>query len=156
MERISFSKFPKGIADQMMSAEAYLKKTTLDVKLLELMRLRVSQINGCPYCVDMHYKLLKHAGETDLRISLLPAWKESGYFTEEECNVLEFAENLTRMYNSEVSEALYTRLKKHFSEDEIADLTYAVSQQNTWNRIVRTFHFEAGHFRVPQEAESMV
>lgn len=148
MERITFNEIPTGMVEKMMGIETYLASTTLDRKLLELVRLHVSHINHCPYCIDMHYKELKHCGESDLRISMLPVWRETDFFTEKERLVLEFGEILAKGGESVVSDSLYETLTAHFSIEELAHLTFAIMQINSWNRLVKTFQFEPGLYQV--------
>lgn len=148
MERITFGELPKEMVDNLMSIEAYIKETSLDFQLLELMRLRVAQINRCAYCIDMHYKELKHTGETELRISTLSVWKETAFFTDKEKAVLQFTESLTEVSNEDISEEIFSSLTTHFSKEEICHLTFAISQINTWTRLVKTFKFTAGNYKV--------
>ncbi|MEO0876363.1 MAG: carboxymuconolactone decarboxylase family protein [Bacteroidota bacterium] len=152
MERISFKDLPQGMFEKSMAVESLVNGASLDFQLLELARLRVSQINGCAYCVDMHYKELKHAGETDLRLSSLVVWEETDYFTEREEAVLAFAEQLTLVSEKGVSDKLFEQLAQHFEKQEIALLTLAVAQINTWTRLMRTFRFTPGKYRVQQAA----
>ncbi|MEL7421361.1 MAG: carboxymuconolactone decarboxylase family protein [Bacteroidota bacterium] len=152
MERISFKDLPQGMFEKLMAVESLVNGASLDFQLLELARLRVSQINGCAYCVDMHYKELKHAGETDLRLSSLVVWEETDYFTKREEAVLAFAEQLTLVSEKGVSDKLFEQLAQHFEKQEIALLTLAVAQINTWTRLMRTFRFTPGKYRVQQAA----
>jgi AhpD family alkylhydroperoxidase len=147
MERITFSQIPKGMVQSLMAIENYIKKSTLDLQLLELMRLRVAQINKCAYCIDMHYKELKHTGETELRMSTVSVWKETSFFTEKEKVVLQFTESLTDT-SSEISDEVFDSLTNFFDRGEICNLTLAISQLNTWTKLVRTFKFTAGNYEV--------
>ncbi|WP_428741722.1 carboxymuconolactone decarboxylase family protein [Tenacibaculum sp.] len=148
MERITFGQIPKGMVEQLMAIENYINESTLDLQLLELMRLRVAQINKCAYCIDMHYKELKHTGETELRMSTLSVWNETSFFTEKEKAVLLFTEALTEISKKEVSAEIFNSLTKFFATEEICNLTFAISQLNTWTRLVRTFKFTAGNYQV--------
>jgi len=134
--------------DGMMATERYLKKSTIDQKLLVLMQHRVSQINGCGYCLDMHHKDAIHLGETELRLHTLPAWKEVPYFTDKERAVLAFAEALTG--EIEVDDTVFNALKEFFTDAEIAALTVAVAQINSWNRINIAFRSVPGNYKVGQ------
>ena len=107
MERITFSQIPKRMVERLMAIENYINESTLDLQLLELMRLRVAQINKCAYCIDMHYKELKHTGETELRMSTLSVWNETSVFTEKEKTVLLFTEALTEISKKEVSTEIF-------------------------------------------------
>ena len=148
MERITFSQIPKGMVESLMAIENYIKQSTLDLQLLELMRLRIAQINKCAYCIDMHYKELKHTGETELRMSTVSVWKETSFFTEKEKAVLQFTESLTETSEKDISNEVFDSLTKFFDTEEICKLTLAISQLNTWTRLVRTFKFTAGNYKV--------
>jgi AhpD family alkylhydroperoxidase len=148
MERITFSQIPKGMVEKLMGIENYIKKSTLDLQLLELMRLRVAQINKCAYCIDMHYKELKDTGETELRMSTISVWNETSFFTEKEKAVLQFTEALTEINEKDISDEIFNSLTKFFDTEEICNLTFAISQLNTWTRLVRTFKFTAGNYEV--------
>lgn len=149
-ERIAKEHLMRGLFDGMLTTERYLKKSTLDEKLLVLMQHRVSQINGCGYCLDMHHKDAIHLGETELRLHTLPAWKEVPYFTDKERAVLAYAEALT--LHSDADDAVFEGLKPFFTEKEIADLTLAVGQINSWNRINKAFRSVPGNYQVGQFA----
>jgi AhpD family alkylhydroperoxidase len=149
-QRISFRETPKGLLDGLMKTEFYLKKSGLDPKLVELMKYRVSQINGCAYCLDMHHKEAISLGEEEIRLHSLAAWKESPYYDDKERAVLEFAEAVTFVDRKEVGDSLYTEISAHFTKEEIADLTVAVAQINSWNRINKTFRTMPGNYRVGQ------
>ena len=155
MERISYQGLPQGMFEKLMAVEALVNGGSLDFQLLELARLRVSQINGCAYCVDMHHKELKHAGETELRLASLTVWEETGYFTEREQAVLAFAEELTLVSEYGVSDERFAQLAHHFTKEEIALLTLAIAQINTWTRLMRTFRFTPGKYRVQPAATAV-
>lgn len=150
MERISNSDLPAGLMDTMLNVEAYLAKCGLDTILLELLRTRVSQINGCAYCLDMHFKEAVHAGEDPLRLISLPAWRETPYYSPREQAVLAFSERLTATPGNEHSDDIHDELLKFFSKQEIACLTLAVTQINSWNRITRSFGTVPGNYRVKE------
>lgn len=149
-ERISFNELPEGLYEAMKKVQNYIDNCGLDLKLLELMRMRVSQINSCAYCLDMHFKEGIHAGETALRLISVSAWRETPYYSPKEQAVLEFAEKLTHMPMEEHSHDIHAKLEEHFSKDQIANLTLAIVQINSWNRIVRSFGFIPGNYKVPQ------
>lgn len=148
MERITFNQIPKGMVEKLMATENYINESNLDFQLLELIRLRVAQINKCAYCIDMHYKELKQTGETELRMATLSIWNETSFFTEKEKVVLLFAEYLTKINKENISEEIYHSLTKVFDIEEICNLTLAITQINTWTRLVRTFKFTAGNHEV--------
>ncbi len=148
MERISYQDIPENIFTALRNIEDILDHSELDQKLLKLIKLRVSQINGCAYCVDMHYKECKHDGEIELRLSSLCVWEETPYFTEKERHVLSFAETLTVLNGRPISDTIYHSLINHFSKSEIAYLSLAITQINTWNRLMKTFLFTPGLYKV--------
>ncbi len=156
MERITRQDVPADMYRVMMQVEHYLENSGLDKKLMELMRMRVSQINSCAYCLDMHYKEGIAAGETPLRLISVSAWRETPYYSPKEQAVLEFAEVLTRLPEEKHSEGIHDQLSKYFSKAEIANLTLAIAQINTWNRITRSFGTVPGNYTVPARREAVV
>lgn len=121
----------KGLA----SAEAALATTSVDKKLIELVKLRVSQINGCAYCVDMHARDLLVLGEDFQRINSLSTWHEVSFFDERERAALRWAECLTRISTGLVHDEDFEQLRPHFSDKEIAELSLAIALINAWNRM---------------------
>jgi AhpD family alkylhydroperoxidase len=108
----------------------------LEPALIELVLMRVSQINGCAYCLDMHSKDARAAGETEQRLYTLPAWRETKLYSERERIALAWAEELTELNSHEaVSDSLYEQARQHFEEDALVDLTLLVATINSWNRI---------------------
>ena len=152
MERIGYQDIPVGMFEKLMSVEDLINHSSLDLKMLEMIRLRVSQINGCAYCVDMHHKELKHAGESELRMYSLSVWKETGYFSSKEQAVLDFTEKLTKVGQDGIPESVFQSLTYYFDKKEIALITLAISQINTWTRLMRTFQFTPGNYLVKQES----
>ena len=148
MERISYQELPEGMFPKLMAVEDYINDSGLSMKLLELIRVRVSQKNGCAYCVDMHYKLAKHFGEEELRLAALVAWQEAVCFTKSERAVFAYTDALTKMDRGEVPSVLFENLLEHFSKSEIAYLSLAISQINTWTRLMKAFKFTPGVFKV--------
>lgn len=148
MERISFTEIPQEILEKLFDLENHINNSGINLQLLELMRLRVAQINGCAYCVDMHHKELQHLGETNLRLSSVMVWEETNYFTEKEKALLYFAERLTRLNGKPVSDEDYQIIKNHFINKEIVVLTLAIAQINTWTRLMKTFQIEPGNYKV--------
>jgi AhpD family alkylhydroperoxidase len=152
MERISYNELPEGLMQGMLQTQTYLNKSGLDHQLQTLIKFRVSQINSCAYCLDMHYKEGIHIGETPLRLISLDAWRETPYYSEKEKAALAFAELLTHLPQEEASDSIHEDLNKHFSKQEIAILTLAIAQINSWNRITRSFGTTPGNYKVPQKA----
>ncbi|HMF65195.1 MAG TPA: carboxymuconolactone decarboxylase family protein [Edaphobacter sp.] len=118
----------------LLLMEQYLSSCGLG-GLLHLIKLRVSQINGCAFCLDMHWKDLRASGEDEQRLYSLDAWRESPYYSERERAALAWAEALTLITNGHVPDAVYEQMQPHFNEKELADLTYAVITINAWNRL---------------------
>lgn len=152
MERITSLDIPKGMFEKLMEVENLISESQIESELLELIRLRVAQINGCAYCVDMHHKELKHLGETDLRLSSLCVWQETPYFSEKERAVLFFSENLTQIIGNTITDEMIGVLSNFFSKQQIAYLSLAVSQINTWTRLMKTFQFTPGNYQVKKAA----
>ena len=150
MERITYQDIPKGMFENLRAIEEFIDNSSLDPKLLELIKLRASQKNGCAYCVDMHYKELKHLGETELRLSSVCVWEETPYFTEKERAVLYFTDALTKLNRSPITSHVYNSLLDFFTKEQITYLTLAISQINTWNRLMKVFAFTPGNYKVNQ------
>ena len=125
----------------------YLKKSPVEVGLRELLCFRVSQINGCAYCLDMHYKDARAKGETEQRLYGLSAWRETNFYSERERAALEWAEAVTK---AEVPDNVYATARQQFSDEEMIDLTLAVTTINVWNRINLAFPNEPGSYQVGQ------
>lgn len=146
MERISFQEFPAGLADGLFKTEMAIKKSGLEPKLLELVKLRASLINGCAYCIDMHYKDARHMGEDDLRLYSVSVWRECPFYSEREKAALLFCEVLTNANKEDVSDEVFSVLQQQFTKEEIVVLTLAISQINTWNRINKTIRTTPGNY----------
>lgn len=136
----------------LLGLNKYLEKSTLDSSLLHLLEFRVSQLNGCAYCLDMHSKDLRAAGETEQRLYLLSAWRESPVYTSRERAALAWAEAVTFVAEDHVPDDVYEEARKEFDEQELIDLTFAVSLINTWNRFNIAFRTKAGDYQVGQFA----
>ncbi len=134
-ERIHYLKVSSGAYHTLLELEKYLNECGLDESLLNLIKLRASQINGCAYCLDMHWKDLRASGESEQRLYSLDAWKESPYYSDRERAALAWTEAVTRVSETHVPDEVYEEAKKHFSEKELADLTLAVATINMWNRL---------------------
>jgi len=131
---------------------AYLKKSVIDQQLLELIYFRVSQINGCAYCLDMHSKDLRAKGETEQRLYMLDAWRDGTVYTARERAALAWAEAVTKITNGDVSDEAYNGVMQQFSEEEVVDLTLAITAINTYNRFNIAFRTPAGSYKVGQHA----
>ena len=131
----------------MAGLERYLAGSSIEKPLRELVKLRASQINGCAYCIDMHWKDARAAGETEQRLYGLDAWDESPYYSDRERAALIWTEALTLIHKDHVPDAVYERVKPHFSEKELADLTWLVAGINTWNRVAIALRAPAGTYK---------
>ena len=152
--RIDCLKVAPGVVEVMLGIEKYLHKSSLDSKLLNLINLRVSQINGCAYCLDMHWKDLRVAGETEQRLYGLDAWEESPYYTDRERAALAWTEAVTNIQEGRVSDSIYEEVRKFFSEKEVADLTLAATAINSWNRLNIALRTVPGAYQPVQPAKS--
>jgi AhpD family alkylhydroperoxidase len=145
--RIDYLKVaPPGAAQAMYGLENYVRNCGLEHSLLELMKLRASQLNGCAYCIDMHSKDARAAGETEQRLYLLDAWRESPFYSERERAALEWTEALTLISTNHVPDELYERVSKHFTEAEMVNLSMAVIAINGWNRLSISFRAVPGTY----------
>src|SRR5437868_14024650 len=133
--RLNYTQAAPGAYKAMLGLEEYLHKSGLEESLLHLIKLRTSQINGCAYCLDMHWKDLRAIGESEQRLYSLDAWEESPYYTERERAALLWTDTVTRVADTHVPDDVYEKVKEHFSEKELADLTLAVATINAWNRL---------------------
>jgi AhpD family alkylhydroperoxidase len=134
--RFNFMKAAPEAYAAMLGLEKYLHECGLERPLLLLVKLRASQINGCAYCLDMHWKDLRASGETEQRMYSLDAWRECPYYTERERAALAWAEALTQIAKDHAPDAVYEEVRAHFNEKEICDLSLAVATINAWNRLV--------------------
>ena len=148
MERITYQDIPNGMFENLRTIEDSIINSTLDRKLIEMIRLRTAQMNGCAYCVDMHHKELKHLGESDLRLSSLCVWEETPYYSDRERATLYFTDALTKLERKPIPDNIYNSLLNFFSKEEICFLTLTISQSNTWNRLMKTFEFTPGNYKI--------
>jgi AhpD family alkylhydroperoxidase len=133
--RIDYPTVASEVYKALNGAHAALHRCGLDKKLIDLVFQRVSQINGCAYCVDLHGRDLRAAGESPERLDSIAAWHESPYFTDREKAALAWAESLTHVAATHAPDDVYENVRRHFSEVETANLTYAIALMNAFNRI---------------------
>jgi AhpD family alkylhydroperoxidase len=138
-ERVSAVKLAPDGYKALTGVEAYLRGCGLDQRLIELVKMRASQINGCAYCLDMHSKDARRRGESEQRLYLLDAWQEAPVYTPRERAALAWTEAVTRIADTHAPDDLYEALHPHFSEKEIADLTILIGMINLWNRLAISF-----------------
>jgi AhpD family alkylhydroperoxidase len=134
---------PFGVAPEAMKTiaalEAYVQGSGLEASLIELVKTRASQINGCAYCIHMHTRDARARGESEERLYLLDAWRESPLYTERERAALAWTEAVTLVSQTHVPDAVYEEVRRHFAEDELVKLTHLVATINVWNRIAISF-----------------
>ncbi len=133
--RFNYPKVAPGVYDAMDSLDTYLGASGLERKLLLLVQLRASQLNGCAFCIDMHWKDLRAIDETEQRLYGLDAWRESPYYSARERAALAWVEAVTFIANGHAGDAVYEEVRQQFNEKELADLTLAVATINAWNRL---------------------
>ena len=154
--RIDYLKVaPAGAAQAMFGLEKYVRNCGLEHSLLELMKMRASQINGCAYCLDMHSKDARAAGETEQRLYALNAWRETPFFTDRERAGLEWTEALTLVSANHVPGEVYASVREQFSETEIVNLSMAVVAINGWNRLMISFRAVPGAYE-PRAVEQVL
>jgi AhpD family alkylhydroperoxidase len=145
-ERLSYSKaFPEGI-HAMLNLGKVIGASGLEPSLLELVKTRGSQMNGCAYCIDMHTKDALAAGETEQRLFALSAWRETPFFTPRERAALAWTEALTNIQQGHASDEVYEQVRREFDEPQLVRLTLAITQINAWNRIAIAFRAEPGTY----------
>ncbi|GGC00712.1 alkyl hydroperoxide reductase AhpD [Marinobacterium zhoushanense] len=131
---------PEAIA-AMVNLETYVRHSGLEYSLIELVKNRASQINGCAYCLHMHTRDARKAGETEERLYLLPAWRESSLYSERERAALAWTESLTLLADSQAPDEDYQQAKQQFSDKELVNLTLLIGAINVWNRLAVGFRF---------------
>lgn len=131
---------------------SYLAKSSIEQPLMHLVLFRVSQINGCAYCLDMHSKDLRAEGETEQRLYLLDAWREAPIYTDRERAAFTWAEAVTKIKDGNVSDEAYAVAQQQFSEEELIDLTMVITTINTYNRLNIAFRTQAGSYQPGQHA----
>ncbi len=140
--RLNYYHVSPAAVKAMMELEGFVKQSGLDQTLLNLVKLRASQINGCAYCVDLHSSEAKKSGETERRMNALSVWQEAPFFTEKERAALAWTEAVTLLSQTHVPDAIYQEIKSHFTEKEIVDLTMAIVTINGWNRLAVSFRMQ--------------
>src|ERR1700743_26285 len=149
--RVDYQKaFPEGVQG-MLHLEAIIRRCGLEPSLYELVKIRASQMNGCAYCIDMHTKDARAKGETEQRIYALSAWHEAPFFSERERAALAWTEAITNIQDGHAHEEVYMQARLQFNAEELAKLTFAITQINSWNRIAIAFRPAVGGYQ-PQTA----
>ena len=154
-QRINYTQASPGGFKALRQLQEYVENSGLEHNLLELVKMRTSQLNGCAYCLDMHSKDARAAGETEQRLYLLNAWRESPFYSERERAALAWTEALTRISKTkDVPDALYDEARQQFSDKELVDLSLAIIAINGWNRLAIPFRSEPGHYQPGQYAKN--
>lgn len=144
--RIDYAHAAPGALQAMYALERYTRESGLEHSLLELMKIRASQINGCAYCLDMHTKDARAGGETEQRIYVLSAWREAPFYTPRERAALAWTEAVTLLPDG-ISDELYESMLEHFNEKELVDLTMAVITIAGWNRLSVALGADVGSYQ---------
>ncbi len=150
-QRIHYQKTAPGAMQALYGLEKYLRSCGLEPGLIDLVKLRASRINGCAYCVDMHSKDLRAAGESEERVFSLPVWREAPYYTDRERAALSWTEAVTLVSKDHVPDDVYAWARQQFSEKELVDLTAAIVTINGWNRFAISFRKPAGTYQPAQQ-----
>ena len=145
--RIDQQRITPAAVQAMLGLEQYVRSSGLDPALAELVRLRASYLNGCAYCVDMHTKDARVAGESEQRLYAVPVWRETPFFTPRERAALAWTEAVTEVGRTGVPDDVYDEVRTHFSEAELVDLTMAIVTINGWNRLAVSFRTEPGTYQ---------
>jgi len=145
--RIEHFKVDPGAYKAMMGLQTYVNESGIEHSLLELVKMRASQINGCAYCIDMHTKDARARGETEQRLYLLDAWREAPFYSDRERAALAWTEAVTNLGEGHVPDAVYEQARAQFGEAELVKLTLAVIAINGWNRLNIAFRTVPGTYR---------
>ncbi len=145
--RLNYAEVAPNALKGMLELEKYVHESGLERPLYELVKTRASQINGCAYCIDMHTKDARAAGETEQRLYALSAWRETPFYSDRERAALEWTEALTLIFETDVPDALYEATRKHFDEKEMVALTMAIVAINGWNRLAISFRTVPGSYK---------
>ncbi len=147
--RIPAHQVAPGALKALGGVETYLHTSSLPANLMHLVKLRASQINGCAYCIDMHWKDLRALGEPEHRLYALDAWRESPWYTPQERAALEWTDALTLISQTHADDSIYDRVRPHFNDKDLADLTLLIAAINAWNRLAISMRSEPGHYQSP-------
>jgi AhpD family alkylhydroperoxidase len=150
--RLDFNKADPRAFKAMLALQTYANESGLERELLDLVKVRASQINGCAYCIDMHTQEARSRGETEQRLYALDAWSETPFFSDRERAALAWTEAVTLIGEGHVPQSIYDAARKSFDEASLVKLTIAVVAINGWNRLCIAFRAQAGTYKVPAEA----
>lgn len=147
--RMNYPKASPEAFRAMMGVETYLHGCGIEPSLLHMLKLRASQINGCAYCIDMHWKDSRAAGEPEHRLYSLDAWRESPFYTERERAALAWCDALTRISETHAPDEDFAKVREHFDDKGLADLTWIIAAINAWNRMAIAFRAVPGKYQPP-------
>jgi AhpD family alkylhydroperoxidase len=150
--RVDYAKVAPEAVEAMLHVQSYVNNSSLPQSLLELVRMRASQLNGCAYCLDMHSKDARTAGESEQRIYLLDAWREAPFYSDRERAALEWTEAVTLVSKSHVPDKIYNEVRKYFTEKEIVELTMAIIAINSWNRLSISMRNVPGTYQLKRKS----
>jgi AhpD family alkylhydroperoxidase len=145
--RIEYAKVSPAAVQALYHVETYLAKSGLPKSMVHLIKLRASQINGCAFCIDMHWKDARADGETEQRLYGLDAWRESPYYEPQERAALAWTESLTRITEGHAPDSVYAELRAHFDEKQSVDLSVAIGMINLWNRLALAMRVPVGVYQ---------
>jgi len=145
--RIDFTRISMQSLKPLFALGAQVEASGLEHALLELVKMRSSQLNGCAYCLDMHWKDLRAIGEPEHRLYGLDAWRESPFYSEQERAALGWAEEVTKIAETHAEDEAYDALRGQFTDQQIVELTFTISTINAWNRLAISFRAEPGHYK---------
>jgi len=151
--RLDYGKVAPGSVQALYRVQKYVEESGLEHSLLELIKTRVSQMNGCAFCIDMHTKDARAAGETEQRLYGLSAWRETPYYSERERAALAWAEVVTNISQTHASDEDYEAARSQFGEEELVKVTMAVIAINSWNRLAIAFRTEVGKYQPVRKVE---
>jgi AhpD family alkylhydroperoxidase len=153
-ERINAAQAAPEAYRAMSAMERYVHTTSIDHSLIHLVKMRASYINGCAYCIDMHSKDARAAGETEQRLYAVPVWRETPFFTPRERAALAFTEAVTLISNGGVPDDVFAAAREHFDDRALVELAMVIVTINGWNRLAVTFHADVGTYQPKQPAKA--
>jgi AhpD family alkylhydroperoxidase len=151
-QRLKFQEMNSEAMKPMIALEKYISNCGLEKPLIELVKLRASQINGCAYCIDMHIKDARAGGESEQRLYLLSAWREAPFYSDRERAAFEWTEAVTLVSAAQVPDEVYEKVRPYFSPEELLNLTMVIVAINGWNRLAISFRSEPGTYQVKKQS----
>jgi AhpD family alkylhydroperoxidase len=152
-QRLDYATVAPAAFGAMLQLERHVRQSGIEESLLHLLKLRASQLNGCAYCVDMHSKDARAAGESEQRLHLLTVWREAPCYTERERAALDWTEVVTRIGEGLMSDEVFESVRREFGEEELVELTLAIIAINGWNRLATSFRAPVGSYEPPSRAK---